>query len=570
MTPVEVAHQAANAARLAIDAPSAKTEPLLASALSAAEKLENSTERATVLLHIARTLMLRDKGQRSAEASLRLAQLLERVSMTATEAGGTRLRSYADGYRANLYEDAMQLDVALVLTDRALLSAATLDDPNLLAQWNAQSGRLLRALGRSDEAVTAYRHARGDLERLRPTMGVERFLERAQPIINELVDLLLLASAKDPKPNQAILSEAQSAVETLKAAELRDYFGDECLATQRRTELQKLPDSVVLYPILVADRVELLVASKGVLHQITSRIDRETLVEEVRRLNLRLQDPTSFAYRASAERLYDWLVRPIRTFINDQTTALVVVSSGSLIAVPMATLRDRENGQFLVEQVPIAITPSLQLTDPHPIDRSDVFTLAAGLTTSVDGLSSLTFAEQEISSVGSAFPSVELMGDQFTIEALEQTFDSRPFGIVHIASHGSFAEDSRQSFVMAHDGRVSMQRLAELVGRARFRNDTPLELLTLSACETAVGDNRALLGLAGIAIQAGARSALATLWRVNDEATAELMSVFYRELAKPGVSRARAVQRAQQSLLASERFRHPSFWAPFLIINSWL
>ncbi|MBW2288637.1 MAG: CHAT domain-containing protein, partial [Deltaproteobacteria bacterium] len=125
-------------------------------------------------------------------------------------------------------------------------------------------------------------------------------------------------------------------------------------------------------------------------------------------------------------------------------------------------------------------------------------------------------------------------------------------------------------FLLAYDGRVSMDQLAAFVGATRFRADEPLELLTLSACESAAGDDRAALGLAGVALRAGARSALATLWSVNDRATAELVVDFYGNLVVPDVSRARALQQAQVKMLSTRHYRHPGYWAPFLLISSWL
>jgi CHAT domain-containing protein len=108
-----------------------------------------------------------------------------------------------------------------------------------------------------------------------------------------------------------------------------------------------------------------------------------------------------------------------------------------------------------------------------------------------------------------------------------------------------------------------------MVGVFRFRDD-PLELLTLSACDTAAGDDRAALGLAGIAIKAGARSALATLWNINDEAAVGLVLDFYRQLKNPATSRAVALQRAQLKLIENPRYEHPGFWSAFLMINNWL
>lgn len=97
-----------------------------------------------------------------------------------------------------------------------------------------------------------------------------------------------------------------------------------------------------------------------------------------------------------------------------------------------------------------------------------------------------------------------------------------------------------------------------------------MELLTLSACQTAAGDDRAALGLAGVAVKAGARSALATLWFINDQATALLITEFYHQLRDPDLSKAKALQRAQLILLNDRRYQHPGYWSPFLLIGNWL
>ncbi len=108
-----------------------------------------------------------------------------------------------------------------------------------------------------------------------------------------------------------------------------------------------------------------------------------------------------------------------------------------------------------------------------------------------------------------------------------------------------------------------------MISRVRFR-DEPIELLTLSACETASGNDRAVLGLAGAALKAGARSALATLWAINDQAAAELVSAFYRELTASKASRAQALRQAQLTILKDQRYGHPYYWSPFLLLNTWL
>lgn len=114
-----------------------------------------------------------------------------------------------------------------------------------------------------------------------------------------------------------------------------------------------------------------------------------------------------------------------------------------------------------------------------------------------------------------------------------------------------------------------MDRLSQLVGLQQYRQQ-PLDLLTFSACETSVEYDRAALGLTGVAVKTGARSALASLWISEEETTSELVSEFYRQLQDSTLSKAVALQRAQQKILAQRGHSHPSFWAAFLLINNWM
>jgi CHAT domain-containing protein len=141
---------------------------------------------------------------------------------------------------------------------------------------------------------------------------------------------------------------------------------------------------------------------------------------------------------------------------------------------------------------------------------------------------------------------------------------------MHIASHGQFQSEGKDTFLLAYDGKMTMDRLEEYVGMFRFRED-PLALITLSACETAAGDDRAALGLAGVAIKAGARSALASLWFLDDQASSQLVTEFYQQLHDDSVaSTAMALQRAQIRFLEHPEYNHPAYWAAFLLLNNWL
>jgi CHAT domain-containing protein len=291
---------------------------------------------------------------------------------------------------------------------------------------------------------------------------------------------------------------------------------------------------------------------------------------EVGALRRALERRATFAFREHAERVHEWLIRPLEPLLaSGAIQALVFVPRGPLRTIPLAALRDPRTGQFLVERIPLAVTPGLTLTQPRPLARSRAALLAAGISAAQDGFPALARVPDELAAASRAFPGVRLLDAEFSADALERVLAQRAFDIVHIASHGEFSSAAGDSFVLAHGGRLGMERLAAIIAATRFR-ERPVELLTLSACQTAAGDERAALGLAGVAVRAGARSALATLWSVHDESAARLVESFYAQLRRPGVSRAVALQRAQLHLLRDTPYRHPAYWAPFLLINSWL
>ncbi len=140
---------------------------------------------------------------------------------------------------------------------------------------------------------------------------------------------------------------------------------------------------------------------------------------------------------------------------------------------------------------------------------------------------------------------------------------------MHFATHGAFGGSSEKTFLLLYEDKLNMNQLSRLIDYGRYRN-SQVELLTLSACQTAMGDERAALGLAGVAVKAGVKSVVATLWFVDDEATSLAIREFYRQLKTPGISKAMALRNAQNMLIAQKRFQHPAYWAPFLLIGNWL
>jgi CHAT domain-containing protein len=392
----------------------------------------------------------------------------------------------------------------------------------------------------------------------------------AAPLLDELVDALLRLAAvtEDPAERERRLLEARDHLDDATALALRDYFADQCVAAQRVVSAASLPGAVVVYPALLRDRVELIVSGPRGTRSVLVGAAPEEIVREARRLTELAQERTTRRYRAPAARLYDWLVRPLEEDLGtDGERTLVVVPRGALLRVPWAALWDAQRRVHLVQRHPLAIVPGLSLAESHPLSR-DVHALKAGVSAGVQGLPALPAVPRELGEVASIYNGPTLLDAGFSAARLEAALRSEPYGVVHIASHASFGATADDAYVVTWDGRLGARQLADLVELTRYR-DRPLEMLALSACDTSVGDERAALGLAGLAVRAGARSTLGTLWPVDDEAAAELVGRFYRELARPGSSRARALQRAQQAALAEPGLDHPAYWSPFVMIGSW-
>ena len=553
----------------------------LDNALDQIRPLEASHDKASGLITIGLAYdELRSRLPDSSDSLLLLAhQTFSEAGTISDSIGDRRASSYAWGHLGRLYEDERRYQEALQLTRRATFAAQQVNAPESLYRWEWQTGRLLRKLGSIDDAIGAYRRAVRTLQSIRPELSVSygapqtSFREEMGPVYFELVDLLLQRgqSLQDPKQVAPYLIEARDTVELFKVAELRDYFRDDCVDTalSKVTKLDVVGNTTaIIYPILLADRTELLVGLPTGLKQVSVPVGTETLTKEVREFRRKLEKRTTREYLPHAQKLYDWLIRPIEPDLAAfPIDTLIFVPDGALRTIPMAALNDGK--QFVIAKYAVGITPSLNLTDPRPIKREDMKVLAVGVTEAVQGFPALPNVSEELHELQTLLGSKNLVDRQFLASNFEKALKEEQFSIVHVASHGEFGNDVDKTFLLTFDDKLSLDRLNQMVGVFRFRDD-PLELLTLSACDTAAGDDRAALGLAGMAIKAGARSALATLWNINDEAAVDLVVDFYRELKDSSVSRAVALQRAQLKLINNPRYEHPGFWSPFLMINNWL
>ena len=517
------------------------------------------------------------QGQRKLDVppKAEIKQFLAKTIDEAKAINYPKAQSYSLGLLGQINEESKDWDNAQKQTKQALILAQRINAPEVSYLWQWQLGRINQALGNRSGAITHYSQAVELLKSLsRDLVAIDpdvqySFRESVEPVYRGLVSLLL---STDPgtEISQANLEAGREVIESLQLAELNNFFREACLDAQAVNIDNVDRQAAVIYPIVLGDRLEVIVSLPSQpLKHYTTKIPQEQLeaiIGQFRR-NIVVRSRRNF-YRP-ARKLYDLVVRPaLNDLTRSQIKTLVFVPDGAFRNVPLSAMYDGE--RFLIEDYSIALTPGLQLLNPRPLEQSKLKTIAAGLTEGIKGFSALNYVNSELEEIQKRGNSVVLMNKDFTTEALRREIQFSDYPVVHIATHGQFSSSIENTFLLAWDDRININELDSILQTRNFGQENAIELLVLSACETATGDSRAALGLAGMAVRAGAKSTLATLWSVNDRATSKLMSDFYQELSSKHLPKAEAVRQAQLTLLSNRWYRHPFYWAPYVLLGNWL
>ena len=485
-----------------------------------------------------------------------------------------RAKSYVLGELGHYYEQQQQWRQASASTQQAIILAQNSRATDIVANWYWQLGRILKAQERTEEAIAAYQQAvdtlqslRQDLVTISPDVRFD-YRDEVEPVYRQLVQLLLQDVDSLPnKTKQEHLMRSRSALESLQLAELENYFREACVVYQPKAIESIDPQAAVIYPILLDDRLEVILSlpDRPLQHygnSLTS-VRREQIFRDINQTLNPVFLPNEIL--PPAQQLYDWLIRPAKASLKQQgIRTLVFVLDDLLRSIPMSVLHDGEN--YLIQQYDIALTPSLQLL-ASTNSAVKFNTLTGGLTVARQGFSALPEVKQELKQINDLVSSKVLIDDRFTRSDVQTQIEREPFNTIHLATHGQFSSDADNTFLLTWADKINVKDLGSLLQQKDSNN--PIELLVLSACETAQGDNRAALGMAGVAVRSGARTTVATLWAVRDDSTALLMSEFYRGLIQDGLTKANALRRAQLALLKNPKYAHPYYWSPFVSIGNW-
>jgi CHAT domain-containing protein len=567
------------------------------------------------------------------ELTNKVESILETTLQQARSLKDQRAETYALGYLGKFCDKREQFIQASKFTQQALMLAQEQnvngDAREIIYLWQAQLGRLLRKQGDTKGAIAAYTAAVNTLQSLRSDLNTNNqdvqfdFLQEVKPIYLELADLLLKSNLNEKELNSLIktnpsltkektetkprnnLELARRVIESLQLAELDNFFQDPCSdVSDVAVQIDTIdPQAAVIYPIVLPDRLEVLLSSAGTpLQRVSIPVSEQQVNETLDRLYdsldnftvnnsarniLATSNPNPKELKDNLQTLlpifsqvYDWLIQPFEAQLNTkQIKTLVFVLNGRFQRVPIAALYDGK--QYLIEKYGLALVPSLQLLNAKQLEGQQLKVLAAGVSeqTQVRGESftALVNVPTELEQIEATFPaSQKLLNQEFTAATIQKQLKSN-FPIVHFATHGLFSSNPQKNFIITGDSNsIGINELSTLLREA----DTSVELLVLSACETATGDERAILGLAGIAVRSGARSTLATLWPVGDASTAQFMGQFYQNLKTTRGKKADALRNAQLSLLESLRRNspfqelknlppHPYYWSPYVLVGNW-
>ncbi|NEP10224.1 MAG: CHAT domain-containing protein [Symploca sp. SIO2C1] len=503
------------------------------------------------------------------------------------------------------------------------ITAKSRDNLDITYRLQWQLGRIFKAQGEIQRGIGAYEVAFQNLKNLRPDLvTINRdaqfyFRDEVEPLHREFAGLLL----QNGNPSEENLRKARNVIESLQLAEIDNFFQDNCsLNKQEEGELDNFintqaPKSAVIYTIVLKDNekadyniklhIILKLPNKDLIYippqiidktEFNSTLDNlyniiknkiqalETIEKKAENneeleiskkerhklLNKELEthnkEPEELLQHL--QEVYGWLIKPLEEHWGDVET-LVFVLDEPLQNIPLAALHDGD--YYLVQKKSVVLSRGLQLTNPEPLKRGRALKLlAAGVSEprkDERGIEEKKLPEvvRELNEITKKQSRTEqLLNSDFTKNNFRKKLEEFRPSVIHLATHGLFNSNPEETFIVAFDENIKLRDLEELL------QSSNVQMLVLSACQTALGNKRAVLGLAGVAVRAGASSTLGLLWKGEDQATASLMIKFYQELANPNVNKAEALRLAQIDILNNKDYSHPLYWAPYVLVNNWL
>ena len=532
-----------------------------------------------------------------------LIKRLDEIKNTAERNQEKNVLSFAYGYTGYIFKELGRVDDAVVETRRAIFWAQQNYSPETEFLWHAQLGRILKETD-TENAIKSYKysiHLLGDTfkEITNTTFNnkIIKSFNTRQEIINKLINstnntkqkinkILSLNKNNDffneyVKPvyfelagilfDKSRIEEATEVLELLKDFEIQQFFKDECAARLKTEPLKYLPPKTALIQFVPLSQKLLILLTLPALDKkkpdiITAYISQKKLNRFIGQLmnEIKTMNPEVSNIKKLSKKLYDQLINPIKTTLeNQKIETLVLLPEGIVRKIPFSVLYDGH--KYLIERYALAVIPSkTQVNMSSDFSYDNI--LIGALSGEMYQLSSVSY---EIEQIKTKFPECKtLLNENFIYNNLSKALDENDYSIVHIASHAHFGSTSDDIFItLWNDKKLIVNDFIKLLEHSK-KNNKRIELLTLSACETAKENDRFLLGLTGVAMKAGVKSVIGSLWNVYDKETSEIMEKFYYRLKNQSITKAKALQMSITAMI--DQNTNPAYWAPFILVGNWL
>lgn len=463
--------------------------------------------------------------------------------------------SLAWGTFGALAEAQEQITLAQTYTLEALKAAEREVFVELMYRWQWQLGRIYQAKGQVSSAIGAYSEAISLLELIKEDLLIEirnkriNWTEEIEPIYRQYLSLLL---------SRADYQKAWVISESLSQSELESHFGDNCFTLSTEQLLPQPPGVVLIRSIIFQETTYLMLKFPGEKIKVfpikIAAFDLNNLINQWR---YQLEFPRDNSYRVIGQKLYQLLIDPIAQDL-ERIEHLIFINDGLLRTIPLTALYNGHEHEHLIEQYSVSYAvSSYDLSITNSITNNNL--LAFGLTNSLNNYPALPQVAAEILALKKITKGQFFLNQEFTTTNLEQKL-AQKYSSLHLATHSSFSGNLETTYLQAYDRNISLLELEQILLDEKFR----LQLLVLSSCETAMGNEDALLGLAGIGIRANIANIIGSLWAVNSNSTVELLVNFYQSYFLENITSAEALRQAQIRLVA--RQFHPYYWSGFINI----
>jgi len=505
----------------------------------------------------------KDKAFWNDISNVQIESLITNAAATAQQIQNSRAISSAYGIDGDfLFQEKQSIALAAERYQQALSLAQSVQASDIAYQWAYALAQLSEASGnlaQSDEyyqsAIAALSEVRNDLLAIDSELRFS-FKEEIEPVYQSYIRFL---SQSQRDPNRAIKIHS-----SLQLAQLENL-----LRCGRLVSIPDTPNRTTIHVINLGDTVETVVSQNNEFYSYSSPASQLLLATESLIANTQsesFQNIPESEFLPYAQSLYDQLLRPAQEAgWMPENSELNFVLDAPFQSLSMAMLHDGQ--QYLAETHPISLSLQMQQIEKERGEGG----LFGGLSEVAPSFAEapefsnlpLPETEYEASYLDKYVRSERLLNEAFTAEHLGRKLAKENFEIVHFSTHGQFSSDPAETFLLAWDERIDFAELGQL-----FQSAEGIDLLFLSACETAAGDERSALGLAGLAVQSGASNVIATLWLEDSTGGSIFVNSFYEALSEDNTSPSRALQEAQKRQMRTDGLSHPYYWAPFVLAAS--